>query len=69
MVKKNGWYLQWDGAMFLIFSTGFAKKLVGMGLDGFCQAISLHLQLIIVFGLKVLRGGGRFRCWLKVKLL
>ena len=28
---------------------GFANKLVGMGRDGFCQAISLHLQLIIDF--------------------
>ena len=32
--------------MFPIFSMKFANKLVGMGRDGFCQAISLHLQLI-----------------------
>ena len=25
----------------------FVNKLMGMGRDGFCQAISLHLQLII----------------------
>ena len=38
--------------MFLIFSTGFAKKLVGMGRDGFCQAILFLLQLIIALALR-----------------
>ena len=34
--------------MFLIFSIGFANKLVGMGRDAFCQAILFLLQLIII---------------------
>ena len=45
--KNNGWCLQRYEAMVPIFSMRFANKLVGMGRDGFCQAISLHLQLII----------------------
>ena len=44
--KNNDWYLQRYEAMVPIFSMRFANKLVGMRRDGFCQAISLHLQLI-----------------------
>ena len=45
--KDNDWFLQWYGAIFLIFFMGFANKKLGMGRDGFCQGIASISNMLI----------------------